>query len=94
MRTLAQRQTAERAEKLSTFQGRLAEEDAEWVEASAMSTISTLLTPAELLAFREEVWDVADRHTEAAKNRRQTGGTEDRRRVRIHFDAFPLPRRC
>ncbi|WP_166432949.1 winged helix-turn-helix domain-containing protein [Nesterenkonia salmonea] len=91
LRTLAQRQTAERAEKLSTFQGRLAEEDTEWVEASAMSTISTLLTPAELLAFREEVWDVADRHTEAAKNRREAGDTENRRRVRIHFDAFPLP---
>ncbi len=92
LRTLAQRQTAERADKLSAFQGRIAEEDAEWVEASAMSTTSTALTPAELVALRDEVWDVAERHTEAAKKRRETGDLEGRRRVRIHFDAFPLPK--
>ncbi|RJN31901.1 winged helix-turn-helix domain-containing protein [Nesterenkonia natronophila] len=91
LRTLAQRQTAERAEKLSAFQGRLAEEEAAWVEASAMTTISTPLTAAELAAFRNEVWDVADRHTEAAKSRRDAGESDGRRRVRIHFDAFPLP---
>ena len=91
LRTVAQRQTAERAEKLSDFQGRLADEDGEWVEAAAMSTMSTSLTPAELAAFRDEMWDVAERHTDAAKRRREAGDIDGRRRVRIHFDAFPLP---
>ncbi|GFZ81570.1 winged helix-turn-helix domain-containing protein [Nesterenkonia alkaliphila] len=90
MQTLAEQQAHTRTEKMLQFTRRIAQEAPEWVEASANSTVVATLTAQEMLALREEVWDVLDKHTDAAKARRNAGETAGRRRARIHFDAFPL----
>lgn len=90
METLAEQQAHARAVRMVEFTRGIPQEAPEWVEASANSTISTQLTAEELAALRDEVWDVMDKHTDAAKARRESGETAGRRRARIHFDAFPL----
>ncbi|WP_150460666.1 winged helix-turn-helix domain-containing protein [Nesterenkonia ebinurensis] len=90
LETLAERQVRSGAAKLLDYMGRLAEEDPEWVAASGNSAVSTQMTHKEMKALRDEVWDLIDKHTDAAKARREAGKTEGRRRVRLHFAFFPL----
>ena len=89
--TIAQRQLKDRYEKLAEFQHGLPKEDPAWVEATSISLSSSTLSPEELKSLRNEVWRITQRHLEAAEERRKNGDGKQRRRVRIHFDAFPLP---
>lgn len=91
LQTIAERQIVERFEKLATFQGGVPNEEPAWVEASSISVSSSTLTPEQLKALRNEVWKVTQRHLEAAEESHSQDGDQLRRRVRIHFDAFPLP---
>lgn len=89
--TLAEHQVRNNAARLLEFFRRIPEEESEWTSASAITQIGTQLTVDELIALRDEIWDVCEKHTEAAQKRRDEGETEGRRRVRINFAAFPLP---
>lgn len=91
LRTIAEGQVVERYEKLAEFMRSIPQEAPEWVEASSISQTISALSPEELKALRNEVWKVTQRHVDEAQQQREAGDQQQRRRVRIHFDAFPLP---
>lgn len=74
-------------------------EPEEWREASTMSSTGTWMTSEELGALTEELLEVVDRHTNAAKDRRDAAGPagghlpvrDGERRVRVYVNAVPLP---
>lgn len=78
---------------------RAAAEPEEWRGASTMSSTSTWMTRDELAALTEELLEVVERHTSAAKEQREAAGPAaghlpsraDERRVRIYVDTVPLP---
>jgi len=81
----------ERAETLQTWFDSISDA-APWDDAAVHTTTSSDLTLEETTALSRELVEVIDRHTEAAKARREAGETEGRRRVRVYADVFPLPR--
>ncbi|NLS10612.1 helix-turn-helix transcriptional regulator [Nesterenkonia sp. MY13] len=91
MQTLAEQQVSYNARKLLEYFRGIGDEDPTWAEVGLTSTTTTTMTSDELLALREELWDVMDRHTDAAKDRREDEGQEGARRVRINMAVFPLP---
>ena len=89
------RQVAQRAEALADWFERSETEDKEWVASSLNSRVTGELTLEEATALGEALMTVLHEHTEAAKQRRESGGesaSEDgaRRRVRVYLDVFPL----
>jgi DNA-binding transcriptional ArsR family regulator len=74
-------------------------ETEEWRQASTMSSTGTWMTSEELGALTEELLEVVDRHTTAAKDLRDAAGPtaghlpvrDGERRVRVYIDAVPLP---
>lgn len=91
VQTIAQRNAAERAERVQEFHSRIPHEEPEWVDAAAMSTHSAMLTPSEAKALRTELWDAVKSHLESAAERRETDPQTARRWSRVHIDLFPLP---
>lgn len=88
---LTDRLMTDRFEKLSEFQRRVPGETPEWVASSAISVSTATMTAGELKAMRDEIWAATKRHVDAADERYRNGDSEQRRRVRINFDAFALP---
>jgi len=81
---------AERAQVLSRWM--LEGDDPEW-EAAALNDRSTGdLTLEEMRDLVLAVQEIVDGSLKRAKERKAAGETEGRRRVRIYFDALPLPR--
>jgi DNA-binding transcriptional ArsR family regulator len=64
---------------------------APWDDASLHTASSSDLTLEESTALAAELQEVLDRHTDAAKARKQAGDRDGRRRVRAYIDVFPLP---
>ncbi|SED55895.1 ArsR/SmtB family transcription factor [Ruania alba] len=64
-----------------------------WVEASLQQSTTASLTLAEFAAMNDAVQKVLEEHTSQARRRRDEGGHRelDERRVRMYYDAFPLP---
>ena len=91
METLAEQQLSYNASKLLEYLRGIGGESPDWAEAGSTSSVTTTMTSDELLALREELWDVMDRHTDAAKQRREDGDRAGRRRVRINLALIPLP---
>lgn len=89
--TIAERLLVDRYEKLGEFQRRIPDEAPEWVEASSLSVSTWTMTAEELKALRDEVWEVSSRHMKAAEEVRKADSGAGARRVRVHFDTFPLP---
>ncbi|MCV2395331.1 helix-turn-helix domain-containing protein [Actinotalea sp. M2MS4P-6] len=80
-----------RAAVLQRWLEHLPDEDEEWREAGMANEGSTQLTADELRAMSEELEAVMMRHFEDAKRRRDSGDGLERRRIRVHLDAFPIP---
>ncbi|WP_421735037.1 helix-turn-helix domain-containing protein [Cellulomonas sp.] len=86
---LLQGVVAERAQVLSRWM--LTGDTPEW-EAAALNDRTTAdLTLEELQEVVVAVQEIIDGTVKHAKERRAAGDTEGRRRVRIYFDALPLP---
>ena len=86
---LLQGVVAERAQVLSRWM--LEGDTPEW-EAAAMNDRSTGdLTVEELQDVVNQVQEIVDGAVKRAKERKAAGEGEGRRRVRIYFDALPLP---
>jgi len=86
---LLQGVVAERAQVLSRWM--LAGDTPEW-EAAALNDRTTAdLTLEELQDVVVAVQEIVDGAVKRAKELKAAGGTEGRRRVRIYFDALPLP---
>lgn len=81
---------AERAETLQTWFDSITTA-APWDDAAVHTTSSSDLTLDEAAALSRELIAVVDRHTDAAKARKDAGETGGRRRVRVYVDVFPLP---
>ncbi|GAA3856213.1 winged helix-turn-helix domain-containing protein [Tessaracoccus defluvii] len=70
-----------------------------WHSASVLSSSTTWLTHEELEALSQELLDVVERHTDAARGRREATGPapahqavrEGERRARIFVSAVPVP---
>ncbi|WP_315093738.1 helix-turn-helix domain-containing protein [uncultured Cellulomonas sp.] len=87
---LLQGVVAERAQVLSRWM--LEGDTPEW-ETAAMNDRSTAdLTLEEMREVVDAVQELLDGALKRAKARKAAGETEGRRRVRIYFDALPLPR--
>lgn len=80
----------ERAETLQTWFDSISTA-APWDEAAVHTTSSSDLTLQEATALSRELIEVVDKHTDAAKARKEAGETDGRRRVRAYVDVFPLP---
>lgn len=80
----------ERAETLQTWFDSISTA-APWDDVAVHTTSSSDLTLEEASALSHELVEVIDRHTDAAKARKEAGETEGRRRVRVYADVFPLP---
>ncbi|UFU05855.1 winged helix-turn-helix domain-containing protein [Ruania halotolerans] len=64
-----------------------------WVEASLQQSTTASLTLDEFAAMNDAVQEVLEEHTNRASRRRESGegAPSDERRVRMYYDAFPLP---
>lgn len=79
-------------QKFDTLRGwllRAMDEPAEWVRASMDSSATASLTAPEATALGNELLEVIERHTDAAK---AAGGADrdDARRFRVYLDLIPL----
>ena len=63
----------------------------EWREAAGASDSMLELTPAELTAMQDEIWEVTERYRTAARARVEEDGdeTDDRHRVFFYMHCFP-----
>ncbi len=77
-------QFAEKAREWAQVQ---ADWSLEWREASGVSDSMLELTPAQLRAMQEEIWQVAERYRTATGSGAEPGG--DRRRVFFFMHCFP-----
>ncbi|WP_421743241.1 helix-turn-helix domain-containing protein [Cellulomonas sp.] len=87
---LLQGVVAERAQVLSRWM--LTGDTPEWEEAALNDRTTADLTLEELQEVVVAVQEIIDDVVKSAKERKAAGDTEGRRRVRIYFDALPLPR--
>lgn len=80
--------------------GHLEKEDPEWLAASSDSTHTQWMTAEELGDLNEEVLEVIERHSEAAKRRHLEAGAvadyqlrtrDGERRVRVYLHSIALP---
>jgi hypothetical protein len=65
--TLLAHQLSDRFEKLQGWLGRVGDEETVWREASLDSTSTAALTARQTRALAEELLEVVERHTEAAR---------------------------
>lgn len=89
---MAHQSIANRALGLQDLLERISDEPTVWAQATRMSMLSAHLTVEEMAAMSEELTAVAERHIDAARDKRAAGETDGRRRVRAHIDVFPLRR--
>ncbi|MBT0994010.1 helix-turn-helix domain-containing protein [Cellulomonas sp. DKR-3] len=80
----------ERAETLQAWFASI-ESAAPWDESALHTASSSDLTLDEAAELGRELQEVLDRHTDAAKARKDAGERDGRRRVRVYLDVFPLP---
>lgn len=81
---------AERAQMLQAWFDSI-DAAAPWDEAAMHTSSTSSLTLDEARALSIELQEVLDRHTDAAKARKDAGDGLPRRRVRAYLDVFPLP---
>ncbi len=81
---------AERAETLQEWFDSI-DDAAPWDDAALHTSSTSSLSLEEAEALEVELQEVLDRHTDAAKARKDAGDGLDRRRVRVYLDVFPLP---
>ena len=62
-----------------------------WDDAALHTSSTSSLSVEEAQALGVELQAVLDRHTDAAKARKDAGDGVVRRRVRVYLDVFPLP---
>ncbi|CAM5784562.1 ArsR/SmtB family transcription factor [Cellulomonas persica] len=81
---------AERAETLQEWFDSI-DTAAPWDDAALHTSSTSSLSVEEAQALGVELQAVLDRHTDAAKARKDAGDGVVRRRVRVYLDVFPLP---
>ena len=82
---------AVRADLVRRWIDNLPLEPEEWREAGMESEGSVWMTAEELTDLSDDLEATMQRHITAAKERRDADDGRERRRVRVHLEAFPVP---